>query len=130
MLKAIAQEVFPTTLIRLNTKNILQILIFCLKKLCLGHQLYQIETLGGRKVTVTESKSLLIWNHTINEFEQRLTPDVNVGDYCPTTMNLYVPDSLIIDKLEVNKYLSTSTSIATFHLNRKNGFFIGIFLGK
>ena len=53
-----------------------------------GNQLYRVETLGGRSVIVTASKSLLIWNPDTELFEQRNTPDVRLGDCMPVTMNL------------------------------------------
>jgi len=61
-----------------------------------GKELYQIKTHGGRKVIVTESKSLLIWNSTEKIFERMSTPDVKVGDYVPVTMNL--PKPIVINK--------------------------------
>ena len=50
--------------------------------------IYKIKTLGGREVIVADSKSLLVWNESKEEFIQMLTPNVKVGDYLPTTMNL------------------------------------------
>ena len=51
-----------------------------------GDILYKITTKSGRDVTVTKSKSLIIWNGS--KFESRETPDVKVGDCIPVTMNL------------------------------------------
>jgi len=59
-----------------------------------GKELYKIKTHGGREVIVTESKSLLIWNSNINQFERMSTPDVQVGDYVPVTMNLLTPPKI------------------------------------
>jgi len=56
-----------------------------------GKELYEIKTHGGRKVIVTESKSLLIWNNENNKFERMSTPDVKIGDYVPVTMSLCKP---------------------------------------
>lgn len=53
-----------------------------------GKELYEIKTLGGRQVIVTESKSLLIWNDEAKEFEMMSTPDVKVGNFVPVTMKL------------------------------------------
>jgi len=50
-----------------------------------GKELYEIKTKGGRKVIVTESKSLLVWDGT--KFERMSTPEVKVGDFVPVTMN-------------------------------------------
>jgi len=56
-----------------------------------GTVLYEIKTLGGRTVTVTESKSLLIWNKEKNGFYEMLTPDICVGDCVPVTAELCEP---------------------------------------
>ena len=53
-----------------------------------GKKLYRVKTLGGRKVTVTESHSLLIWNRITKKFERTSTPKVNIGDFMPTTITL------------------------------------------
>ena len=56
-----------------------------------GHDLYEIRTKSGRDVTVTASKSLLIWNANTKKFEPRLTGDVKVGDCVPVTTILGAP---------------------------------------
>lgn len=53
-----------------------------------GKELYRIKTHSGRSVIVTESKSLLIWNHSSKKFERMDTPLVKVGDFVPVTINL------------------------------------------
>ena len=60
-----------------------------------GQQLYEIVTKSGRKVIVPESKSLLIWNEQINKFEDKLTPEVVLGDKVPVTLNLSAPTEII-----------------------------------
>lgn len=67
-----------------------------------GNQLYRVETLGGRSVIVTASKSLLIWNGEL--FEQRNTPDVRPGDCMPVTMTLPEPP-MITMAIRVENYL-------------------------
>ncbi len=64
-----------------------------------GNKLYEIKTLGGRSVTVTESKSLLIWNKEKQGFYEILTPDIVVGDCVPVTMELPEPP-VVIEKSE------------------------------
>lgn len=54
----------------------------------LGNHLFKITTLGGREVIVPESKSLLIWNEDKQEFIEKLTPEVRIGDSVPTTQYL------------------------------------------
>lgn len=56
-----------------------------------GDILYQIKTLGGRSVIVTASKSLLIWNEKLQQFKEIPTPDIQIGDFVPTTANLPEP---------------------------------------
>jgi DNA-directed RNA polymerase beta' subunit len=56
-----------------------------------GNVLYEIKSLGGRSVIVTESKSLLIWNADKRVFNEVLTPEIKVGDCLPVTMELCSP---------------------------------------
>lgn len=53
-----------------------------------GEVLYEIKTSGGRKVIVTESKSLLIWNAETKKLVETLTPEIVVGDCVPVTGEL------------------------------------------
>jgi DNA-directed RNA polymerase beta' subunit len=53
-----------------------------------GKELYEIKTAGGKKVIVTESKSLLIYNSEKKQFLHTATPDVKLGDFVPVTLNL------------------------------------------
>jgi DNA-directed RNA polymerase beta' subunit len=53
-----------------------------------GNVLYEIKSLGGRSVIVTESKSLLIWNSEKRVFNEVLTPEIKVGDCLPVTREL------------------------------------------
>ena len=92
-----------------------------------GKQLYKIHTLGGREVTITESKSLLIWNEKREKFLRMSTPEVKVGDFVPVTMNL-------VDSPEETTSIDlTPDGLCPFfgrkfHLDEENGFFIGLFL--
>lgn len=69
-----------------------------------GTQLYRVETLGGRSVIVTASKSLLIWNPDTKLLEQRNTPDVRPGDCMPVTMTLPEPP-VLTKSIAVANYL-------------------------
>lgn len=53
-----------------------------------GKELFKIQTLGGRDVIVTESKSLLVWDSSVKKFLHTSTPLVKVGDFVPVTINL------------------------------------------
>ena len=85
-----------------------------------GNQLYRIETLGGRSVIVTASKSLLIWNPLTTLFENRNTPDVRPGDAMPVTMSLAQPP-VITSSIKLESYLpKTSYLFGTdFHKARE-----------
>ena len=69
-----------------------------------GTQLYEIKTSGGRNVTVTESKSLLIWNPETKKLKEMLTPDIKVGDFVPVTGELCDPP-IILSHIDVADYL-------------------------
>jgi DNA-directed RNA polymerase beta' subunit/intein/homing endonuclease len=69
-----------------------------------GNQLYRVETLGGRSVIVTASKSLLIWDSEKKLFEQRNTPDVRPGDCMPVNMTLPEPP-VITSAIDMANYL-------------------------
>jgi hypothetical protein len=53
--------------------------------------MYEIKTLSGRNVTVTDSHSLLIWNEIKQEFERVKPENVSVGSFVPTTSKLIEP---------------------------------------
>ncbi len=66
-----------------------------------GEILYKITTKGGREITVTKSKSLMVWRN--NKFEDIETPDAKIGDLLPTTMNLPEPP-VIHQYVDMEKY--------------------------
>lgn len=97
-----------------------------------GKQLYEIVTNSGRKVIVPESKSMLVWNSDILQFEEKLTPDIVIGDCVPTMFNLanYVNEQTFID---MKKYVESDEELnnlneTKFELNEQNGKFIGLYL--
>ena len=59
-----------------------------------GEKLYAIRTLGGREVTVTESKSLLVWNQETRELQEIEPFNIKVGDKLPVTQTLCEPPVL------------------------------------
>ena len=69
-----------------------------------GTKLYEIKTSGGRSVTVTESKSLLIWNPETRKLKEMLTPDIKIGDAVPVTGELCKPP-VVIRHVNVSDYL-------------------------
>jgi len=68
-----------------------------------GVELYEIKTLGGRSVTVTESKSLIVWNGETKKFKEIPTPDIKIGDCLPVTMDLITPP-IIKTNVDMTKY--------------------------
>ncbi len=69
-----------------------------------GTELYEIKTNGGRTVTVTESKSLLVWNNKTKQFKEMLTPEIKVGDFVPVTAELNEPP-IVLTHINVADYL-------------------------
>jgi DNA-directed RNA polymerase beta' subunit len=82
-----------------------------------GTRLYEIKTSGGRSVTVTESKSLLIWNPETRKLNEMLTPDIKVGDSVPVTGELCKPP-IVLNHINVSDYLPKSEFVygADFNL--------------
>lgn len=87
-----------------------------------GSALYEVKTLGGRSVIVTESKSLLVWNPVTKEFREMLTPDIRVGDCVPVTARLCEPP-ILVDHLLLSDR-------SPFPLTETNGIFLGLFLAE
>ena len=69
-----------------------------------GTELYEIKTAGGRSVTVTESKSLLIWDPETKKLKETATPDIKVGDCVPVTGELCEPP-IVLDSVDMTDYL-------------------------
>jgi DNA-directed RNA polymerase beta' subunit len=87
-----------------------------------GTELYEIKTNSGRSVTVTESKSLLIWNANTNQFKEMLTPDIKIGDCVPITLKLPEPPVIITQ--------ITLLDLEVFELNRENGILVGLYASE
>lgn len=82
-----------------------------------GNKLYEIKTLGGRSVIVTESKSLLVWNPELKGFYEMLTPDIRVGDCVPVTMELPEPP-VVINHIALSEYLPKTELVYGTDFNR------------
>lgn len=65
--------------------------------------LYKIKTQSGREVTVAESKSMIIWDETKNQFLPKHTPDVKIGDCTPVVYNLPKPP-VVKEYIDMNDY--------------------------
>lgn len=102
--------------------------------------IYKIKTRYGREVKVVESKSLLVWNEIIQEYQPKNTLDVKIGDKVPVSINLM--NNLKGDALKQIDYIKMSTYLSPndvsllknnendFILNKENGFFIGLYLAN
>lgn len=85
-----------------------------------GEKLYAIRTLGGREVTVTESKSLLVWDENARELREVEPTNIKIGDKLPVTETLGEPP-VVQTHIERNgTHLDTT---------RDNGVLLGIILG-
>jgi DNA-directed RNA polymerase beta' subunit len=60
-----------------------------------GETLYEIKTDGGREVIVTASKSLIVYNPLTQTYDEKLTPEVVVGDFLPFIAN---SSATLVDK--------------------------------
>ena len=72
-----------------------------------GEVLYEIKSLGGRSVIVTESKSLLIWDDARQGFFEKPTPEIKVGDCVPVTSSLCEPP-VVLNSVSLVDYLPKS----------------------
>jgi DNA-directed RNA polymerase beta' subunit len=85
-----------------------------------GKKLYRMTTVSGRSVVVPESKSLLIWNEETKTFQEKLTPEVKIGDAMPVTETLCEPFN-VINVLKLGNLVSVE-------LTKDVGTFFGIYL--
>ena len=53
-----------------------------------GEKLFKIKTKAGRYVTVTANKSLLVWNEELQQFREKYTEEIRVGDFVPVAKNV------------------------------------------
>lgn len=53
-----------------------------------GEKLFKIKTKAGRYVTVTANKSLLVWNEELQQFREKYTEEIKVGDFVPVAKDV------------------------------------------
>lgn len=82
-----------------------------------GDRLYEVTTIGGRSVTVTESKSLIVWDEDRRQFLEKPTPKIVVGDCLPVTAVLCTPPT-INTHIDMTKYLPKTEYLygSDFHI--------------
>ena len=84
-----------------------------------GEKLYKITTLSGRTVTVTENKSLLIWNNKTGEFKEKLSDQIIIGDFVPVTAHLKPPpNSILKTNVELQNYLPNTKYLYGTEFNK------------
>jgi len=73
-----------------------------------GEKLFKIKTKAGRYVTVTANKSLLVWNEELQQFREKYTEEIKVGDFVPVAKNVCdysVDGESSIMAIPIEKYL-------------------------
>jgi len=89
--------------------------------------LIKITTKSGREVTVTASKSLLIWEN--GKLVQKGGADVNVDDLCPIVCNFPEP-RIIQSTLKLRKYIKNNNNLNDIALTQNFGFIVGLYLAN
>ena len=82
-----------------------------------GERLYEVTTQSGRKVTVAESQSLLIWDEETSKFVPKHSTLVEVGDAVPVTMNL-CKSPIVLDHILLSDYLPKTEYVYGTEFNR------------
>jgi DNA-directed RNA polymerase beta' subunit/intein/homing endonuclease len=72
-----------------------------------GEKLFKIKTKAGRYVTVTANKSLLVWNEDLEQFREKYTEEIKVGDFVPVAKDVcdYHSADDAIMSIPMEKYL-------------------------
>ena len=82
-----------------------------------GNELYEIKTHSGKSVIVTESKSLLIWDSNEKLLKETSTPDIQIGDYVPSTAELCKPP-VLLEYIDMTEYFPKSEYVYGTDFNR------------
>ena len=82
-----------------------------------GEHVYTIKTLGGRSVTVAESKSLLIWDSELKEFHEIDSRKVKEGMFVPLTEKLPEPP-VITTEFDMSEYFPKDKYIHGTEFNK------------
>jgi DNA-directed RNA polymerase beta' subunit len=88
-----------------------------------GEKLFKIKTKGGRYVTVTANKSLLVWNEELQQFREKYTEEIKVGDFVPVAKD--VCDYLVNEYMgQTEAAAAAAAAAADFERGRCDGDFI------
>jgi intein/homing endonuclease len=82
-----------------------------------GTRLYEIKTLAGKNVIVTEGKSLLIWHEDKKKIREVPTPEVKVGDFVPVTATLMAPP-VIVEHVDMCQYFPKTEYVHGTEFNK------------
>lgn len=96
------------------------------------NELYKVTTQSGRKVTVTQYDSMLVWDNDKQGFFAKPTKNINIGDFVPTASK-FPTSPVVLDKVDVTDYLSKEDVYSipeTFRLDKEFGTFIGLYLAE
>ena len=74
-----------------------------------GDAIYEVRTVSGRTVRVTESKSLIVWDDDLAMLVEKPTPEVVIGDCLPTTYSIGLPP-VVLDEVVLAGGLRVKTS--------------------
>ena len=78
--------------------------------------IYNIKTKWGRETSVVASKSLLIWNETLKQFEEKNSEDVKIGDKVPVTFNS--TNHVITQNVDLRNYLPVANYLYGTEYNK------------
>ena len=76
-----------------------------------GERLYEVLTQSGRRVTVAESQSLLVWDSEAGQVLPKNSPDVHVGDCVPVTVKMATATEHLYDGNEDEEQVARSAGI-------------------
>ena len=82
-----------------------------------GELMYEVKTQSGRSVKVVESKSLLIYNSKTNTFDQKLTSQIQIGEFVPMTESLPEPP-VIQTYVDMTKYFPKNEYVYGTEFNK------------
>jgi hypothetical protein len=92
--------------------------------------LYNIITELGRKVTVAESKSLIVFNHESAKLEHKHLIDITVNDYLPVTQLLPQFHLEIVDFNIPPHNIENPGGLKKFLCDRSHGYFLGALISS
>ena len=79
--------------------------------------IYEIETAGGRRVTVADSESLLIWDNETEGYYKKHSSLVKIGDNVPVTTKMVNP-SQITEYIDMTEYFSKKSYVYGTDFNK------------